>query len=553
MPIRTMLITIALSFAGAAMSATTYPQPGYVSFSPTSGPPGTVITFNGSGYTGLNAAWIGAAHNAAVHVVSDSVLKITVPAGATTAHVGLLNPQRSMFTSQNFTVTKAATTTPQPLPPPSTTAAAIAGAVTGPANASVQLTGTSIRFARADADGKYNFAGVANGVYTLAPDNTGHVFTPSSFAAKVNGASVTGVNFVGVPTASPTYAITGTVSGSAWSGVEMTLNGANVGSAATDLGGNYGFFGLASGTYTVSATLNGHAFSPAKTITVGNVDSVSNNFTSTATPADNAMRITALSPLPQATVGKAYSQSVLKSISGGRGTYHYQSGAFTTGTPPAGMILNANGTLTGTPKKAGKSSFTVCAADSFGDVTATCADTSIDVVTAPVPSAPTPPPTTNPPAPPAAGTSWVYYNGVFNWPGDYSFAASVNYSDTSGGPMSGPHDIKVTTGAWGGWLPYALNWNFNSAPYTKLTFALKPTIANQKWHVYFVKVGDIPVGVSVDASNYGPAPVAGQWATYTVPLADLGVLGTAIYKFCIQDQSGLSSNSWYVDNVGFVP
>jgi hypothetical protein len=68
-----------------------------------------------------------------------------------------------------------------------------------------------------------------------------------------------------------------------------------------------------------------------------------------------------------------------------------------------------------------------------------------------------------------------------------------------------------------------------------------------------VKVGDVPVGIYLDVSNYGPAPVKGQWATYTVPLAALGVLGTDIYKFCIQDQTGLSSNYWYIDNVGFAP
>jgi hypothetical protein len=57
----------------------------------------------------------------------------------------------------------------------------------------------------------------------------------------------------------------------------------------------------------------------------------------------------------------------------------------------------------------------------------------------------------------------------------------------------------------------------------------------------------------VDPTKYGPAPVVGKWATYTIPLADLGVLGTSIYKFCIHDQTGLSNISWYVDNVGFEP
>jgi hypothetical protein len=78
-------------------------------------------------------------------------------------------------------------------------------------------------------------------------------------------------------------------------------------------------------------------------------------------------------------------------------------------------------------------------------------------------------------------------------------------------------------------------------------------VDNKTWAVYFVKVGDVPVGIELNPANYGPAPVKGQWATYSIPLADLGVLGTSIYKFCIQDQTGLSSNSWYVDNVGFAP
>ncbi|HUN92072.1 MAG TPA: cellulase family glycosylhydrolase [Burkholderiaceae bacterium] len=152
----------------------------------------------------------------------------------------------------------------------------------------------------------------------------------------------------------------------------------------------------------------------------------------------------------------------------------------------------------------------------------------------------------------SGSTSWVYYNGAFNWPGDYSYAATPNYADSTGAPLSGSKDILVTlTSAWGAWQPYAANWSFDSTPYTKLTFALKPTVANQRWSIQFIKVGDVPVGISLNVANYGPAPVVGQWAVYTIPLSDLGVLGTSIYKFAIQDQTGLSSNAWYVDNVGF--
>jgi len=153
----------------------------------------------------------------------------------------------------------------------------------------------------------------------------------------------------------------------------------------------------------------------------------------------------------------------------------------------------------------------------------------------------------------ATGTSWVYYDGSFDWPGDFDFAAVANYSDTNGDPMSGAHDIQMTSAPYGGWLPYAQNWDFNSAPYTKLTFSLKPTRAGQTWQVYFVKVHDIPVGIALNVSHYGPTPVVGQRGTYTIPLQELGVLGQPIYKFAIQDQTGASGNVWYIDNVGFVP
>ena len=152
----------------------------------------------------------------------------------------------------------------------------------------------------------------------------------------------------------------------------------------------------------------------------------------------------------------------------------------------------------------------------------------------------------------------MYYNGVFNWGGDYSFAAVPNYQDTSGGPLEGPYDIAVTvTSPWGGFLPYAGGtvplWNFNDAGYTYLTLAFKPTIANQKAQVYFVKVGDIPVGVTVNlfSGQYGPAPQPGVWGTYKIPLADLGVLNTSVYKFAVQDQTGLSNYVFYLDNIGF--
>jgi hypothetical protein len=667
----------------------------------------------------------------------------------------------------------------------------ISGVVSGISDVPVMLSGASSNTSTTDSGGNFGFAKLAPGNYTISASKTGYVLSPVSLAETVTTASLTDANFTATASTAATYTISGTVNGSVAAGVIITLNGTNVGSAITDLSGNYTFAGLVSGTYTVSASLGGYSFTAPLIVSLGSVDSASNNFTSATTAAGGSLAFIQMNPLPEATVGAAYSSSVVEGISGGTAPYHYQSDTLATGTPPQGMIVNPNGNLTGTPTVAGQYSFSVCATDSAGEKSP-CEATSITVAAAPT-GQPTPAPTvtlaanpstiasgstseltwtsknaaactagggwagakgttgtagiapkstttvtltctgaggsvlatavitvtpaatpptpavtltatattipsgststlkwssknvtscarsggwsgaeaasgslvvapmstttyilacTNsagtaqsatkitvdsaapPPAPtatlkagaasissggsttltwsstnassctasggwtgteaasgtksvspaatttytldctgsggkalvsatvtvngsgtpPPTGTSWVYYNGLFDWPGDYSFVAKADYHDKKGAPLSGKEDVKITLqGAYGGWLPYAQNWSFNSAPYKKLTFALKPTVANQQWSLYFVKVGDIPVGISVDVTQFGPAPVVGQWNTYTVPLADLGVLGTTIYKFAIQDKTGLSNNTWYADNVGFVP
>jgi hypothetical protein len=666
----------------------------------------------------------------------------------------------------------------------------ISGVVSGIGDVSVMLSGASSTKGNTDSGGNFGFAKLLPRNYTISPSKTGYVFSPASLAETITSASLTDANFVATASTAATYTISGTVNGSVAAGVTITLNGTNVGSAITDLSGNYTFAGLVGGTYTVSASLDGYSFTSPLIVSLDNADSVSNDFTSATAAAAGNLAFIQVSPMPEATVGAAYSSSVVEGISGGTAPYHYQTDTLDTGTPPHGMILNPNGNLTGTPSVAGQYDFSVCATDSAGEK-APCEATSITVVAAPtaqptpaptvtmaanpskivagatteltwssknatsctagggwagtkatsgkasvapkstttvtltctgsggsahasavitVTAAPQPPtpavtltatattipsgststlkwssknvtscarsggwtgaeaasgslnvkptstttyvlactnsagtaqsaakitvnPVAPPPAPtvtlkagaasissggsttltwsstnassctasggwtgteaasgtksvsptatttytldctgsggkalvsatvtvngstpPATGTSWVYYNGLFDWPGDYSFVAKADYHDKTGQPLSGKEDVKITLqGAYGGWLPYAQNWSFNSAPYTKLTFALKPTVANQQWSLYFVKVGDIPVGISVDVTQYGPAPVVGQWNTYTVPLAHLGVLGTTIYKFAIQDKTGLSNNTWYADNVGFVP
>jgi len=81
-----------------------YAQPYISSFSPKSGRPGSVVTILGRGFTGLNQAWLGQAKNGAIYVVSDTQVRVRIPAGATTGAIGILNPRHAAFTASSYRV-----------------------------------------------------------------------------------------------------------------------------------------------------------------------------------------------------------------------------------------------------------------------------------------------------------------------------------------------------------------------------------------------------------------------------------------------------------------
>lgn len=90
------------------------PQQSIASFTPASGGVGTVVTLNGSGFTGVNAAWVGAAKNAVVRVLNDRQVQVTIPAGATSGAIGVFNPAHAAFTATSFTVLTTAAAYRQP-------------------------------------------------------------------------------------------------------------------------------------------------------------------------------------------------------------------------------------------------------------------------------------------------------------------------------------------------------------------------------------------------------------------------------------------------------
>jgi hypothetical protein len=134
----------------------------------------------------------------------------------------------------------------------------------------------------------------------------------------------------------------------------------------------------------------------------------------------------------------------------------------------------------------------------------------------------------------ADATFWVYYNGVYNWQGDFSYPAGsifINYADTSGAPESGPADIEVSyTVAGSGFQPYAgkttISWDMEGGSFNYLSLDLKPSVASDSWRMLMISrlpPGDVYPWSTVQLSSYGPKPVAGQWATYKIPLSALTI------------------------------
>ena len=94
--------------------------------------------------------------------------------------------------------------------------------------ATVTLSGAANTTAIANATGGYTFTGLADGVYTVTPSNSGYTFSPANQAVSVNGANVAGVNFTATVAQSHSVALTWTASTSTVSGYNVyrgTVNG----------------------------------------------------------------------------------------------------------------------------------------------------------------------------------------------------------------------------------------------------------------------------------------------------------------------------------------
>jgi hypothetical protein len=167
-------------------------------------------------------------------------------------------------------------------PTPDLTTYTISG--TAISGATLSLSGTATATAAAGADGKFSFANLANGSYTVTPTLSGYAFAPTSQAATVNDADVSVPAFVATANPAPTHSISGAVSGLG-AGVTVGLSPGGA-STITNASGGYTFAGLADGSYTVTPMFPGYTFAPVSVLAVVNGADVSvPAFVATPNPA----------------------------------------------------------------------------------------------------------------------------------------------------------------------------------------------------------------------------------------------------------------------------
>ncbi|MDB6104061.1 MAG: hypothetical protein JWO52_4060 [Gammaproteobacteria bacterium] len=139
---------------------------------------------------------------------------------------------------------------------------------------------------------------------------------------------------------------------------------------------------------------------------------------------------------------------------------------------------------------------------------------------------------------PADCQFWFYRGGTqyaVNAAADLSFGMNpshCDYADTTLTPPTGTADIACTiTGTGAGlqvpaYSPGTWIYGMECGAFNYFNVTCKPINSSQTWNFAYHSrgtVGDIGVPhIVLNLLSYGPAPVAGQWAKYTIPMVDLG-------------------------------
>lgn len=342
--------------ANSGSNAYTYvPPPTVTAISPTTGPTagGTTVIITGTDLTDATSVTFGA--TAAIFTVDSSTqITVTSPAGTGTVDVRVTTSggTSSISASDQFTYVS---------PPVANAVSATVAYNSNNNSITLNITGgvpTSVSV----ASGASNGTAVASGLSITYTPTAGYSGA-DSFTYTATNAGGTSAPATASITVSPPAPVANSVSatvayGSTNNPITLNITGGAATSVAVASAASHGT-AVASGTsitYTPAAAYGGpDSFTYTAT-----------NGTGTSAPATVSITVNAPtisyapSNPPNGTAGVAYSQSIA-SASGGTGPYTY---TVVSGSPPAGITLNSNGTLTGTSSVVGTANFSVRATDS---------------------------------------------------------------------------------------------------------------------------------------------------------------------------------------------
>jgi outer membrane protein assembly factor BamB len=155
---RSAAIVLVVGLAAACLSvvdaAPAWAAPAISGFTPSSGPIGTAVTLQGSGFTGATSVKFAGVTATINSIPSDTTLVTTVPYGAFTGPISVTTPSGTASSSTNFTVTTGMYSSPSTVPPGATTN--LYGSAFGPYEAvDVMLEKASVGSTTTDGHGNW--------------------------------------------------------------------------------------------------------------------------------------------------------------------------------------------------------------------------------------------------------------------------------------------------------------------------------------------------------------------------------------------------------------
>ncbi len=135
-------------------------------------------------------------------------------------------------------------------------------------------------------------------------------------------------------------------------------------------------------------------------------------------------------------------------------------------------------------------------------------------------------------------------SGWINW----SWNSNVNFGLTS--PVyQGSSAVSFTpTSGYGGFYIHS-DQGIDTTPYQSLTFAARTSGDGQTYSIGVYDSNNQLLHPAIALDGYGGQPVSSSWKVYTIPLQDLNANGKTIKGIMLQDTTGKTQQTLYIDQI----